>query len=123
MSARIVIPLIPESVNHYTQHSKGRHFKNKRAQAFEAALPLYIRGQKVCGERFSVSLRFVLGPKQHPDVDNLPKQVLDGLAKAGVFINYKGTPLSDNKVKRLVVDVIENDRANCRTEITVEAIL
>ena len=118
---RFVVPMIPDSVNTYTRHAKGRHFKSKRAQSFEAMLPLFVRGQYVIGKRFEVHLLFVLGPRQHPDIDNLPKQVLDGLAGAGVFRSAEGKRLTDNSVKRMIVDLDDEDRKNPRTEITVRA--
>jgi Holliday junction resolvase RusA-like endonuclease len=117
-----VVPMIPDSVNTYTRHAKGRHFKSDRARAFEHTMPLFVRGAHVVGTRFSVSLRFVLGPKQHPDIDNLAKQVLDSLADCGVFRSAAGKFLSDNSVKRLTMEIDDEDRKNPRTEIIVRAL-
>ncbi len=115
------VPMIPDSVNTYTRHSAGMHFKSKRAQAWERDFHLFVKGH-VTGDTFAVTLRFVLGPRQHPDIDNLGKQPLDSLARAGVLRNGKGIAVSDNKIKRLTMEIVDNDRKNERTEITVRAI-
>jgi len=117
-----VVPLVPPSVNTYTRHSKGRHFKTAETEAFERAMATFCRGHRCVGEKFSVRLDVYFGPKQARDVDNLPKCVLDGIAKNGVLVNRKGEPLSDNHVDELTVRKWSTDRKNPRTEITVRAL-
>lgn len=120
------IPLLPPSVNHYTQHpAQGVHFKSDEAKGWEAAFPLFSRGQFLVSDtgQFHVTLRFTKGPRQKGDVDNYNKLPLDCCAKAGMFRNRKGEELSDAHVKKLTVEIFDasEDRENGpETEITIE---
>ena len=121
-SVTFTVPLVPDSVNTYTRHSGGRHYKSKRATAFENAFPLFCRNLQVVGEKFAVSIIVYVGPKQHPDVDNLAKQPLDCLALAGLLVNRKGEVISDNHVRKMSIERNDEQRDNPRTEITVTAL-
>lgn len=122
MNIRISVPLVPDSVNTYSRHAKGGHYKSARASAFERDFAMFVRGNRIIGEKFAVSLRVYVGPRQHPDVDNLPKQILDGLSRNGVLVSEKGKQLSDNHITKLEVERITTDRENPRTEILIETL-
>ena len=114
------LELLPPSVNHYAKHFQrdGRtiHAKTKIAKGFEQSfqymLPAHIRdGQSwVTAEKFSVTLWIVPGPGDSTDIDNYPKMILDCIAKAGLLRKTNGKQASDAWVKRLVVD-IDDDQA------------
>ena len=113
------IPLVPPSVNTYTRHARGRHFKTKEAAAFEAAFPFFFRNPGCVGETFRVEIDVWLGPKMHRDIDNLPKQVLDGISRGGLLVNGKGKILSDYAVKELEVRMFSDERDNQRTTVRI----
>jgi len=132
MSAPLIftLPMLPPSVNHYVEHpDAGVHLKSAAAKAWEddfiAMLPAWARGQYVTGERFRVTLSFTFGPHDRGDVDNRNKMILDCCAKAGMFHNLKGQPVSDAWVKHLHVEIRDSkeDRRNGpQTHVMIEAI-
>ena len=124
MSLSFTVPLVPPSLNHYVRHTmKGRRYVTAEAEAFKAAVAIHLNGRFLRGKRFYCSLRIVLGKKGRGDVDNFPKLVLDGLAEAGAFCDLKDKPLSDAHVRRLLVDVDEDERPEVgRTEIVLEVL-
>lgn len=121
--AYIHVPLVPPSVNAYTRHGNGRHYKSAEANAFENAFPLFVRGQHVIGKSFYVFVGVTLGAKDKLDADNAPKMVLDALADCAVFRDSKGRTLSDAHVTHLEVRVDRKARPeHGYTEVTVRSI-
>lgn len=126
---KIIIPMLPPSVNHYVKHvvvrGQQRHIKTPQTEAWERDFGLFVRGQYVMGKTFAVTLRFRMGEGDGFDVDNLNKCTLDCAAKAGVIRNKKGEWLSDRWFKRLTVeiqDTPEDRKLGQRTEIVIEPI-
>lgn len=123
----LVIPMLPPSVNTYTRHTRsGRHYKSAETEAWEWAFASLCGHEWVEGERFFVHITYTFGPKQHPDIDNLQKCVLDAIAKAGMLRSKKGKKLSDSHFKEQLVYVKDEpgDRQfGPKTVITIGAII
>jgi Holliday junction resolvase RusA-like endonuclease len=110
--ARLVIPLIPPSVNRYVRHTRrGTHYCTREATAFREAVVALARGIVVEARHYEVSITIYLGKGDRGDVDNFCKLVLDALAYAGVI-------RSDADVADLHV-AKRRDRLRPRTEIIV----
>lgn len=116
----ITIPLIPPSLN----KSVGFEARNGRLRTdhkkFRDDVILLTRGKKapLLAYRFDVEIRVYLAERpwsQVPDVDNLPKMLLDALTMAGVFPDDKF--ISDNAVRRRKA----NGPRDERTVITIRA--
>ena len=104
-SVKIVIPLVPPSVNAYVRHyTTGRHHLTAEAVSFRDGLCLIARTAKRLDpsvQRFDVDIRVYLAERlwiQVPDVDNLPKLILDGLKLGGVFVDDRN--VSDMAIRR-----------------------
>ena len=114
-SIKLVIPLLPVSVNHYVRHTRsGRHYLTKEAKAFKNAVAIIARRKKVDAQSYHVDVHLYLGHGQRGDVDNFNKLVLDALVDAGVIH-------SDAAVSELFTFKYR-DRGNPRTEISVEGL-
>lgn len=118
MRFSFTVPGTPPSVNTYVRHSRGRHFVTKEAEAFKSSVWWTVAEQRP-GEwhpdrRFSLGIVCRFKSRRCPDIDNLPKLILDGLQAAGIFDN-------DNQVD----DMRVSRYFGCpdpRTEITIEAL-
>jgi Holliday junction resolvase RusA-like endonuclease len=125
-SVTFAIPLLPPSLNHYTKHpAAGVHFKTKEAKGWEKAFPIFSRGQFVQSDSglFEVTIRFTPGLGAKGDVDNYNKLPLDCCAKAGMFRDRKGNPVSDAWVKKLTIELFdapEDRKHGPETRITIE---
>lgn len=114
----ITIPLLPPSVNHYVFHGNTRrHHLSRDAAKFRDDLCLISKGKRAIAQsnRFDVEIRvyYVMRPWQHvPDVDNLPKLVLDGLKAARVFPDDRF--ISDLQVRRRRVSARSLERTQIR---------
>ena len=119
---RFTVPLLPDSVNTYTRHSRGRHFKSAKAASFEAAFPLFCGTDPVVGDQFSVSIMVHPAAKgRRFDIDNFPKQVLDLIARCGLLVNRRGHVLTDYTVVKLWVSILPSD-GEARLTVEIEAI-
>ena len=133
--AKISLPMVPPSVNHYVAHGVATnkrtgeqhnfHGKSSAAKAFEHDFSLFVRGAYVVSQsgRFAVTLEYWPAPGAKGDVDNFNKLPLDCCAKAGMFRNSKGEEVSDAWVKRLVIEIHdskEDRQLGPKTEITIE---
>ena len=101
--AYIKVPMVPPSVNAYTRHANGHHYKSRDARSFEAIFPVFVNGQFVSAKSFKVFLRIVLGRGDKGDADNFAKMPLDMCARAGVFRDLKGELMSDAHVDILTI--------------------
>lgn len=107
------IDILPPSVNHYLDHGKG-HGKTAESKLFcdtFAIMTRKLKNQFVVAEsgRFQVELHYWPGPRGRGDVDNRNKLPLDCCAKAGMFRNRKGELLSDAWVKKLAIEIHDNE--------------
>lgn len=110
---RLVVPLIPPSVNSYVRHTRsGRHYVTAAAKAFKAAVALVARRQKVEGDSYQVKIAIYLGKGDRGDLDNFGKVVLDSIVAAGVIH-------SDAAVSEIFMQKFR-DPQNPRTVIEVE---
>lgn len=88
---RIVVPLIPVSVNHYKKlRGRGRRgfYVTPEAIAFKEAVRLYARGQILSFDeksRYELAVHIYLGYKQSGDGDNFFKVISDSLVDAGII--------------------------------------
>lgn len=123
------LPMLPPSVNHYTLHGGGKHYKSPEAAAFERDFPLVLptsaRGAFVTSEskRFAVTVRINPGPGGRGDIDNRSKLLLDCCAAAGMFRDGKGREVSDAHVKEThhyLDDSPEQRREGPYVDITIE---
>lgn len=117
--ARIVVPLVPPSVNHYKMRTRrGVTFVSREAKAFKAELIVCARAQSdptLSGApAYCIDVTVFQGAKQRGDVDNYAKCVLDGLAEAGVI--HSDAAVTDLTLRK------RRDRENPRTEITIEGL-
>lgn len=126
---KIVIPMLPPSVNHYVKHfivrGQQRHVKTPEAIKWGEDVMTFARGGYITGKRFAISLRYRMGEGDGFDVDNLNKCTLDSIAAAGCIRDPKGARLSDRWFKRMQVEILDSkqDRAQGpQTEIVIEAI-
>jgi Holliday junction resolvase RusA-like endonuclease len=121
---RLVIPLLPPSVNHYkVPNHFGRGFHvTPEGLAYKAAVAIFARGQSIApatdAERKKVRYRLrvvvVLGVKRRGDGDNFWKCIADGLQEAGVIH-------SDARVRHWDMTVDDWTRPECSsTEIECE---
>jgi Holliday junction resolvase RusA-like endonuclease len=116
----ITIPLIPPSLN----KSVGFEARNGCLRAdhrkFRDDVILLTRGKKapLLAVRFDVEIRVFIAQRpwnQVPDIDNLPKTLLDALTKAGVFPDDRF--ISDCTARRRKANGIRDER----TVITIRA--
>lgn len=115
VKARIVVPLVAPSANHYKGVTRnGVWFVKKEAGAFVKAVGILAQGQRVRGRSYRVYIGVWLAAGQKGDVDNFAKVVLDSLTKSGVID-------TDAKITRLEMEKFR-DPANPRTEIEIEVI-
>jgi Holliday junction resolvase RusA-like endonuclease len=124
----LIVPGIPPSVNHYVQHSRGRHFRTPEALRFQDDLAIMARGRCVgTGKcRYSVEIEIQLGPKQKGDIDNFPKCVLDGLVIARVIhsdaavdsltIKKQRTDSLASASTKIVVSLLQDSRNDAFSE-------
>jgi Holliday junction resolvase RusA-like endonuclease len=121
----ITVPMLPPSVNHYVEHKGlGVHVKSAAAKAWERDWPIWGRQRSIVGKRFAVTIAYRFGPRDHFDVDNLNKCVLDCVAKSGMLRDAKDKALSDSHVKCLHVEIFdrpEHRELGPQTEITIDA--
>jgi Holliday junction resolvase RusA-like endonuclease len=109
---RIIVPLIPPSVNHYKMRTRrGVTFVSDEAKAFKAAVAIFALGRSVEAKHYQLDVRVYFGKKGRGDGDNLFKCVGDGLKEAGVIH-------SDAAIKRWVME-LDRDWENPRTDIRV----
>lgn len=91
MSFDFSVPLLPPSVNHYKNPSRGGGWHRAAdAIAFVDAVAIFSRRQKVTGTIYAITLTFHLGPersKGQNDLDNFLKVAIDALVRAGVIVN------------------------------------
>ena len=110
---RIVVPMIPPSVNHYVVHTRaGQHFKTKEAESFAQAIALAAgeyRWKRYEAKQLSVFV--VLGKGQKGDLDNFLKVPIDSLVRCGVI-------RSDATIERITITKQRGPAP--RTEIEVE---
>lgn len=123
---RLVVPLVPPSVNSYVRHTRGgQHYKRPEVQAFKDAVSImFLEGQQRNSYhlatitdravRYHVDLKIMLAGKQRLDIDNGLKVVLDALKDCGAIH-------SDAAVHRLSVSM-GRDADFPRTEIEVEVL-
>jgi Holliday junction resolvase RusA-like endonuclease len=116
---KIIVPLIPPSVNHYKLRTrKGVTFVSREARVFKMALVLSTRhacnDKPMIADAYAVEVVIYQGKGIKGDVDNYAKCVLDGLVDSGLIH-------SDSAITDLVLRK-RRDRENPRTEITVEAL-
>lgn len=116
MSAvRIVVPLVPVSVNHYVKHTRtGRHYVTKEAKGFMWAVLYYAAGQQIRAKKYKLVATVYLGKGQRGDGDNFNKCIGDGLKKAGVIH-------SDAAIKDWQV-IVDRDWNSPRTEMIITAL-
>jgi len=112
---RIMVPLVPPSVNMYVRHTRsGRHYVTAEGRSFkEAVVLLYRRAGRLDTRRYELEATVYLGRAQRGDGDNFWKVIADGLVEAGAIH-------SDAAVTDWIMHV-RRDRANPRTEIIVRA--
>ena len=123
----ITIPLLPPSVNAYVRHyTTGRHHLTPEASGFRNDLCLIARTAKRLDpsvQRFDVEIRVYLAPRNWvcvPDVDNLPKLILDALKLAGVFPDDRY--ISDMAVRRRQAATKRDERTVIRITEAVDEI-
>lgn len=128
---RLVIPLLPPSVNHYkeptvvrTPNGPVKSFRlTGEAKAFRDAVCIFAGGQTIAPStnkerdsvRYALTATVYLGPGQRLDGDNCWKCIADSLQKARVIH-------SDSRVRRWLLHIEDCDRDNPRTEILAERI-
>jgi Holliday junction resolvase RusA-like endonuclease len=96
--AKIVVPLIPVSVNHYWDLKivRGKIFApvSPEAKAFMDAIAIFRRGQQVfsekcrakpCSCKLKLVFKVYLGKGDRGDTANFEKGIGDGLVKAGII--------------------------------------
>lgn len=116
----ITIPLIPPSLNSSVRHTALYGRKSAEHKKFFEDVILLTRGKKapLLAERFEVEIRVYLAhrPWGHvPDIDNLPKALLDALKVAEVFPDDRF--ISDCTARRRKA----NGPRDERTVITIRA--
>lgn len=129
---RIVIPLVPPTVNHYKKPAWRPKWRGgpvvqtmvltKEAIAFKAAVAVFARGETVAPATESARRKVwyelqaivYLGKGQRGDGDNFWKCLADGLKDAGVIH-------SDARVKHWHIEV-DRDRENPRTVVEVRTL-
>jgi len=114
---RIVLPLVPPSVNHYVLHTRaGRHYQSKEAVGFKQAIaicggPALRKWKPGKRDRYTLEVWIYLGFDQRGDGDNFWKVIADGLVGCGAI-------RSDAAVDHWLLHK-GRDRQRPRTEIVV----
>lgn len=116
---KIIVPLSPPSVNHYTKHrvmtingqSTVSAYPAKEAKAWWAAVAACAGGQSLSANEYEIAYVVYQGSGERGDVDNYAKCLLDALVKAEVID-------SDHKVFA-IHGYKQRDRENPRTEIFI----
>ena len=117
-SVTITVPMTPPSLNTYVRHTRrGGHYKTDLVKQFELEMEVACMGKRLKAKQYEVELNVYLGPREHPDVDNLGKVTIDCLARNGVFYGQ-----TDSKVKRVILEKHMDQRDNPRTVINVRAL-
>ncbi len=121
----IVIPLIPPSLNATVRHEAVRGCLSKEHRKFRDDVCLLARGKKapMLAERLDVEIRVYLAHRPWgtvPDVDNLPKLLLDGLKDAEVFQDDRY--ISDLRVCRRKATGREDERTVVIIRTAVDAL-
>jgi crossover junction endodeoxyribonuclease RusA len=113
---KIVIPLVPPSVNSYVRHTrKGGHYVTAEAKAFKEAVAILGREKgDLVAEAYHVHIDVYLGKNGRGDLDNFAKIPIDALVYAGII-------RSDSDVEAVSLRKFR-DPGNPRTEITIEAL-
>jgi len=116
----ITIPLIPPSLNRSVRFEAHYGRLSPEHRKFRDDVVLLSRGKKapILAERFDVEIRVYLAHRRWgnvPDVDNLPKLLLDGLKLAEVFPDDRF--ISDIHVRRRKAE----GRADERTVVIIRA--
>ena len=116
----ITIPLIPPSLNQSVGYAARYGHKRQDHQKFKDDVILLTRGKKapLLAVRFDVEIRVFIAERpweQVPDIDNLPKTLLDALVAAEVFPDDRF--ISDCTARRRKANGIRDER----TVITIRA--
>lgn len=116
----ITIPLIPPSLNATVRNTVLYGRKSTEHKKFVDDVILLTRGKKapVLAVRLDVEIRVYIAPRpwaQVPDIDNLPKALLDALKLAEVFPDDRF--ISDCHALRRKANGIRDER----TVITIRA--
>jgi len=106
---------------------KTIHQKTPEARAWERDFPLFARQKYVVSDapRFRVAIQIFFAPREHGDVDNFAKCVLDCIAAHGMLRGADLKELSDAHVRELTVALYDSkaDREKGPlTRITIEAL-
>lgn len=127
----ITIEGTPPSVNHYKKPVM-KFYGRERRKSFEltpeailwrdlvwiaaAGRTIAPLTKRECDRvRYQLTARIYLGPGERGDGDNFWKCIADSLQHAGVIH-------SDARVRKWLLEVIDEDRANPRTEIVAEVL-
>lgn len=116
----ITIPLIPPSLNATVAFESRNGRMRPDHKKFRDDVVLLTRGKKapLLADRFEVEIRVYIAPRkwgQVPDIDNLPKALLDALKIAGVFPDDRF--ISDCTARRRKAKDLRDER----TVITIRA--
>jgi len=113
---KIVVPLLPPSVNHYKKpRANGRgYYVTPEATAFQTALALIAGRKSITAASYAVTISLTQGPRQRGDLDNYSKVVLDSLVKAGVI---------DTDAKVTELHMSKQRGKESQTEITVTEVV
>ena len=122
---RIIVPLLPPSVNHYWEGQGKNTRVSADGRAYKAAVAILARGESIIPSctplalkkvGYKVSATVVFGKGKKGDVDNCGKAVCDGLKDAGVIH-------SDDRVLEFHIYKNLDERPDdSRTEIVAEVI-
>jgi crossover junction endodeoxyribonuclease RusA len=113
-AVRFTVPLVPPSANNYVRHTRaGTHYRTAEARAWDEAVAIYCRGQRVRADSYMVTATVYLAKGQRGDCDNFWKCLLDSIVRAKVID-------SDAKITELLMRK-SRDAANPRTELEVRA--
>ncbi len=115
MSLKIVVPLVPPSVNHYWKRSiHGGCYVTPEGRAYKEAVSLIAQGHSVEAKRYEIEATIYLPKGKKGDGDNFWKAIADGLVYAGVIH-------SDSAVDDWILHK-RRDAKNPRTEIVVRGL-
>jgi crossover junction endodeoxyribonuclease RusA len=89
----------PPSVNTYWRQFRGRAILSADGRAYRLAVyaAVWSAGRPRIDGRLAVTLEVWTPDRMRRDLDNLPKGILDGLAKAGVYAD-------DSQIDRLTIE-------------------